>query len=150
MKTKLPIQQVLVIAQWLRGPSIFFLSAVPRAGKTVIDLEQALRSEIEKIIKDGTSLRKNWLELKHRSLPVMYINVIQSILKPCRLDVWKALDCPIRDIDTILEKLKAVTAEQIREVAKKYFNDDSLTVAVLDPQPLEPKRAAKAPSGLRH
>ena len=55
-----------------------------------------------------------------------------------------------RDIDVILEKLKAVTAAQIRDVAKKYFNDDSLTVAVLDPQPLEQKVPAKAPSGLRH
>ena len=55
-----------------------------------------------------------------------------------------------RDIDVILEKLKTVTAAQIRDVAKKYFNDDSLTVAVLDPQPLEQKAPAKAPSGLRH
>ena len=55
-----------------------------------------------------------------------------------------------RDIDTALEKLKAVTTEQIRDVTKKYFNDDSLTVAVLDPQPLEQKLPAKAPAGLRH
>jgi len=55
-----------------------------------------------------------------------------------------------RDIDKILEKLQAVTAKQIREVTKKYFNDDSLTVAVLDPQPLEQKRPAQQPSGLRH
>jgi zinc protease len=55
-----------------------------------------------------------------------------------------------RDVDTILEKLKAVTAEQIREVTKKYFNDDSLTVAVLDPQPLDKKLPATAPVGLRH
>jgi zinc protease len=33
-------------------------------------------------------------------------------------------------------KLKAVTAEQLREVARKYLVDDRLTVAVLDPQPL--------------
>ena len=55
-----------------------------------------------------------------------------------------------RDIDIILEKLKAVTAAQVRDVAKKYFNDDSLTVAVLDPQPLEKRAPEKVPSGLRH
>ena len=31
-----------------RGPSMFFLSAVPRVGKTIEELEQALRNEIEK------------------------------------------------------------------------------------------------------
>ena len=55
-----------------------------------------------------------------------------------------------RDIDTILEKLKAVTTEQIRDVAKKYFNDDTLTVAVLEPQSIEQKMPTKAPIGLRH
>jgi zinc protease len=40
--------------------------------------------------------------------------------------------------------LQDVTAAQVQEVAKRFFNDDSLTVAVLDPQPL-PIRA-KAPA----
>jgi zinc protease len=55
-----------------------------------------------------------------------------------------------RDVDTMLKKLQAVTAEQVREVAKKYLIDDSLTVAVLDPQPLEQKSPSAAPAGLRH
>ena len=41
-----------------------------------------------------------------------------------------------RDADVILEGLQAVTAEQVKTVAEKYLVDDSLTVAVLDPQPL--------------
>jgi zinc protease len=55
-----------------------------------------------------------------------------------------------RDVDTILKKLQAVTAEQVRDVAKKYLKDDTLTVAVLDPQPLEQKTFAAPPTGLRH
>ncbi len=132
-----------------RGPSIFFLSAVPRAGKTVADLEQALRSEIDKIIKDGVTQE----ELDRVKAQVIAGHVYQrdSIYSQAmQIGRLESIGLSHRDIDTILEKLKAVTAEQIREVAKKYFNDDSLTVAVLDPQPLEPKRAAKVPSGLRH
>jgi zinc protease len=55
-----------------------------------------------------------------------------------------------RDVDTILERLKAVTAEQVRDVAKKYLKDDVLTVAVLDPQPLEQKAPSAPPAALRH
>jgi zinc protease len=55
-----------------------------------------------------------------------------------------------RHVDTILRKLQAVTAEQVRDVAKKYLKDDNLTIAVLDPQPLEQKAPAAVPAGLRH
>jgi zinc protease len=36
------------------------------------------------------------------------------------------------------EKLKAVTSEQIQAVAKKYLIKDNMTVATLDPQPIDP------------
>ena len=55
-----------------------------------------------------------------------------------------------KTIDLQLEKLRAVTPEQVREVARKYFVDDALTIAYLDPQPLEGRRPAPPPAGARH
>jgi zinc protease len=52
-------------------------------------------------------------------------------------------------MDLFLEKLKLVTAEQVQAVAKKYLVEDKLTVAYLDPQPLDKKPTAP-PAGLRH
>ncbi len=132
-----------------RGPSIFFLSAVPSAGKTVTDLEQALRNEIDKIIREGVTEE----ELARVKAQVIAGHVYQrdSIFSQAmQMGRLESIGLSYRDIDTILEKLKEVTTEQIREVAKKYFNDDHLTVAVLDPQPIEQKLPAKAPAGLRH
>ncbi|MEK6686106.1 MAG: pitrilysin family protein [Pseudomonadota bacterium] len=132
-----------------RGSSIFFLSAVPRAGKTVMELEQALRGEIEKIIKEGVTEE----ELMRVKAQVIAGHVYQrdSIFSQAmQIGRLESTGLSYRDIDTILEKLKAVTAEQIRDVAKKYFDDDNLTVAVLDPQPLEQKLPARTPGGLRH
>jgi len=132
-----------------RGPSVFFLSAVPRAGKTVAELEQALRKEIEKITRDGVTED----ELARVKAQVVAGHVYQrdSIFSQAmQLGRLESTGLSYRDIDIILEKLKGVTAAQVRDVAKKYFNDDSLTVAVLDPQPLEKRAPAKVPSGLRH
>jgi len=50
----------------------------------------------------------------------------------------------------MLDKLKAVTADQVQAVAKKYFSDDVLTIAVLDPQPIDPKAVAKPAVPLKH
>jgi zinc protease len=55
-----------------------------------------------------------------------------------------------RDIDRVLERIKAVSAEQVRAAAKQYFVDDKLTVVVLDPQPLDQSKPRPAPPGVRH
>ena len=39
--------------------------------------------------------------------------------------------------DEYVEKILAVTAEQVQQVANKYLTDERLTVAVLDPLPIE-------------
>ena len=54
---------------------------------------------------------------------------------------------PYQSLDMQIEKLKAVTAAQVQEVAKKYFRDDALTVAVLDPQPLDGARRVSQREG---
>jgi zinc protease len=54
-----------------------------------------------------------------------------------------------RDLDVLIEKLQQVTAEQVREVARKYFVDARVTVATLDPQPLDGQGRAAPPAGLR-
>ena len=43
------------------------------------------------------------------------------------------------------DKLKAVTSEQIQAVAKKYLIKDNMTVAVLDPQPIDPNAIPAKP-----
>jgi len=43
-------------------------------------------------------------------------------------------------MDEYSEKIKQVTPEQIQQVAKKYLVKDHLTVAILDPLPLETKQ----------
>jgi zinc protease len=44
---------------------------------------------------------------------------------------WKILD-------DYPAKLRAVTSEQVQAVAKKYLVKDNLTIATLDPQPIDP------------
>jgi zinc protease len=50
----------------------------------------------------------------------------------------------------MLDKLQQVSAEDIQAVARKYFRDDTLTIGVLDPQPLAPAARRPAHAGSRH
>jgi len=55
-----------------------------------------------------------------------------------------------RAVDTMIDKLKAVTAADVQRVARQYFNDDSLTVGLLEPQPLDEAPRRRATAGARH
>ena len=133
-----------------RGGSMFYLSATPSENKTVVEVEQALRHEIKTLIENGVTEE----ELARIKAQVTASHVFQrdSIFSQAmQIGRMESIGLSYRDLDTILEKLQIVTADQVREVAKKYLQDDNLTVAVLDPQPLEQKKPANLPAGgLRH
>jgi len=52
--------------------------------------------------------------------------------------------------EQLMARLRRVTAAQVQAVAQKYFGDDSLTVAVLRPQPLSGQVKRKPAAGARH
>lgn len=132
-----------------RGPSMFYLDGTPSEGKTVLELEEAIRGEIEKLVREGVTEK----ELARAKAQVVASHVYQrdSIFSQAmQIGRLESIGLSYRDPDTILKKLQAVTAEQVQNVAKKYLQDDSLTVATLDPQPLEQSQPANVPDGLRH
>ena len=52
--------------------------------------------------------------------------------------------------DEYLDRIKAVTPEQVRQVAQKYLIDDTLTIAVLDPLPLSKNKPTTQMPGGKH
>ena len=132
-----------------RGPGMFYLDGTPSEGKTVLELEDAIRNEIKKLIQDGVTEE----ELARVKAQVVANHIYQrdSIFSQAmQIGRLESIGLSYRDIDIMLKKLQTVTAEQVQNVAKKYLQDDSLTVAVLDPQPLENKQPANVPNELRH
>jgi len=130
-----------------RGPGMFYMSAVPTAGKTPQEAEQGLRRELQKIAAEGVTAD----ELKRIKAQVIAGQVYErdSMFAQARqIGEMESIGLSYRDIDLMLEKLKQVTPEQVQAVAKKYFSDDTLTVAYLDPQPVTGKRPAAPPPGL--
>ncbi|MCE9639417.1 MAG: insulinase family protein [Betaproteobacteria bacterium] len=131
-----------------RGPGMFMVSGVPSAGRTVAELEQALRRELAKIVTDGISND----ELKRVKAQVVSSQVFQRdsiYYQAQQIGSLEIAGYPHQTMDTMISKLRQVTPEQVQAVAKKYLIDDSLTVAVLDPQPLDAAKPA-APAGARH
>lgn len=132
-----------------RGPGLFILEGTPSTGKNVAELEQALRGQIEKIKRDGVT-EDELTRIKAQLVAGEVYKLDSMFYQAMEIGQMEMSGLSYRDIDMRLEKLKAVTAEQVQQAARKYLVDDQLTVAVLDPQPLDPKSKAAPPADARH
>jgi zinc protease len=121
-----------------RGPGLFLLEATPREGKTVGDVEHALREQLALLIRDGI----NADELERVKAQVMAGEVYKRdsvFYQAMQIGQMETSGLSYKDIPVMLQKLQAVTAQQVQDIAREIFNDDHLTVATLDPQPLSGK-----------
>ncbi|RZI43505.1 insulinase family protein [Herbaspirillum sp. HC18] len=132
-----------------RGPALFLLDGTPTPGTTTEQLEKLLRAEVERIAKEGVSEQE--LKRVKAQLIAGQIYKRDSIFgQAMEIGTMEMSGLSHTKIDRIIEKLKEVTAEQVQAVAKKYFSDDTLTVATLVPLPLSEKKPHEPPKGLRH
>jgi zinc protease len=115
--------------------TLFTLSAVPNDGVAIEVLEFALREEIN-IIK--TQLPDN-AELQRVKAQVVAAQVYQkdsTFYAAMEIGMLDTIGLPWQIKDEYVDKILAVTAEQVQQVANKYLTDNRLTVAVLDPLPI--------------
>jgi zinc protease len=131
-----------------RGPGMFYLDGVPATGRTPEELEQALRREVRRIAEEGVTEE----ELRRVKAQAVAGHVYQrdSMFFQARLiGAMEMAGLSHTTLDLQLEKLKQITPAQVQEVARRFFGDDELTVAYLDPQPLS-GRPTPPPAGARH
>ena len=123
-----------------RGEGVFVLDGAPAQGKSVADLEAALRAQIERVQREGIS-EEELKRVKTQTVAAEIYKRDSMMAQAMEVGRTESVGHSWRDIDRMLEKIRAVTAEEVQAVARKYFNDDRLTVAVLDPQPLTESRS---------
>jgi zinc protease len=135
---------------WGRGPQLFTLDGVPAKGKTPEQVEAALRAEVAKVAREGVSeaeltrVKTQWISGE--------VYKLDSVMNQAReLGGFWIQGLPMDASERLIQRLRAVTAEQVKSVAARYFGDDQLTVGVLRPLPVDPNRKPRTPPpGMRH
>ena len=118
-----------------RLSDLFELEATPAEGKTVTELETALKNEV-------TKLQKNLIspdELQRIKAQVLASAVYErdsSFYQAMQLGMLETVGLGWQKADEYVSKINQVTAEQVRDVARKYLIDDHLNVAYLEPLPI--------------
>jgi zinc protease len=137
-ETKLAIDASAGYDLMSRGrQSVFALDATPSEGKTVADVEAALIQQIESIKESGVTPE----ELERVKAGVIAADVYKRdsmFYQGMQIGTIETIGFPWKILEDYPKKLRAVTPEQVQAVAKKYLLKDNLTVATLDPQPIDP------------
>ncbi|MCG6942322.1 MAG: insulinase family protein [Thiohalocapsa sp.] len=128
---------------YTRLPGLFTLSGVPASGHSVDELEQALLEQIQRVQTELVAPGE--LERIRTQLIASKVFEKDSVFyQAMQLGQLETVGLGWQLVDDYVQRLSAVTPEQVRAVAAKYLVPEVRTVARLDPQPLDDTDAQRS------
>ncbi|MDR3707903.1 MAG: pitrilysin family protein [Capsulimonadaceae bacterium] len=116
-------------------PYVFTVSATARAGVSNDKVEGALEAVVDKLKTDLVTPEE--LERAKNEIEAGFTFNNDSVSDQAQqFGFYQTVYGDYRYVSTYVRRIKSVTPEQIRDVARKYFGVDQRTVATFDPQPL--------------
>lgn len=132
-----------------RLPDLFMFEAIPAQGKTVAELEAAIKEQIRLLQNEPVSAEE--LDRVKAQVSANAIYERDSIFyQAMQLGLLESVGLGWQKVDEYVDKVNQVTAAQVQQAAQKYLVEDHLNVAVLEPQPMGAAKPRKAVLGGRH
>jgi len=132
-----------------RLPELFMLDATPAEGQNVFELEYALKQEIYELQRELVS-DEELQRVKAQVLAGAVYERDSNFYQAMQLGMLETVGIGWEKVDEYVEKINQITAEQIREVARKYLLEEKLNIAYLDPQPIKEHKQTSKVAGGRH
>ncbi len=130
-----------------RLPTLFMFSGIPSQGQDLDALEQALHKEIQILQKELASAEE--LERVKTQVTADAIYERDSMFyQAMQIGLLETVGLGWKYLDQYVERIRQVTAEQVREVAKKYLVAKHLTIARLHPLPIKEGQRITAPAAI--
>jgi predicted Zn-dependent peptidase len=121
-------------------PNLFLFGSFVAPGKTNEEVEKAMMAEIERL--KAQPVTTDELEgVKNRARSQLIRNFNSNSSMASDLASWQVLTGDWRNLFRYLDKLNAVSPQDIQRVAKQVFTDGNRTVGVIEP--LQQVAAAK-------
>jgi zinc protease len=129
-----------------RLPGMVLIDGTPAKGRTVDDLERAFREQI-KAVRDELVDAGELERIRTQLIAGKVYEQDSVFYQAMQLGRMETVGLGWRLADEYVDHLNRVTPEQVQAVARKYLTPDNLTVAVLDPQPMDGKQPRAAAAG---
>lgn len=133
-----------------RNEDLFMLDGTPARGHEISEIENALRAQIKRL--HDTLVTSE--ELARIKAQVIAFNVYERdsvFYQAMQMGTLETVGLDWRLLDEYVNRIHDVTPEQVQQVARKYLIEDNLTIAILEPLPLENNPTPRpATGGGRH
>jgi predicted Zn-dependent peptidase len=124
---------VATSAPWRVDPCLFVAEVKMKPGKSTADAEAAVYAELGEIAASGVTAEE--LERAKNLLEADFVRSMQTVNgKASKIGRYEILFGDFHEIVNTPAKYRAVTAEQVKDVAAKYFNSANRTVVTLVPE----------------
>ena len=133
---------------YARLNNLLLLDGTPAPGQTLATLEAALLEQVQRL-RDEPVTESELARIKAQVVAESVFEQDSVFYQAMKIGQLETVGLDWRLADEYSQRIRAVTPEQIQAVARKYLVPEQLTVAELDPLPIngkKPQRAA-APEG---
>ena len=126
--------------------NLFLLSGTPSNGHDIKDLEKALLDQVQHL--RDKPVKQEELERVKAQIRAQKVYEQDSIFyQAMQIGILETIGLSWKISEEYLDRIEAVTPQQVQAVANKYLLADQLTVAELVPQPIDPKNPPRAGAG---
>ena len=128
-----------------RQAGLFLLDGTPAGSHTIAEVQQALFEQVLRLQQTLVTAD----ELARVKSQVVASNVYEqdsSFYQAMKVGQLEAVGLDWKLADAYVDRINAVTAGQVQAVAKKYLVEAQLTIAELDPLPMETGSVPRADS----
>jgi zinc protease len=126
-----------------RGPQVFTLDGVPVEGRSAQEVVDALRAQVAEVAQNGVSaaelqrVKTQWIASETYKLDAIFNQARE-------LGTAWLMGFPLDVNSRLVKHLRTITAQEVQQVAQRYFGDAQSTLAVLVPEAIAAS-AASAP-----
>ena len=135
-----------------RFPGTLLISGVPAQGHNLGELKAAILAQVERIKREPAT-PEELKRVKAQVVAQQIYNRDSTFSLAMLIGMLETVGLDWHFIDRYVGRVRAVTAEQVQEVARKYLVDSNMTLVTLKPLPTKipkPPGAAVQPGPREH
>ena len=122
-----------------RYNSLLELDGTPAPGHTIKELRQALEKQVRQL-RDAPVTAQELERVKAQVIASKVYQQDSVFYQAMQIGMLETVGLDWHLADEYVDRIRAITPEQVQKVAQKYLTGDHLTVAVLRPQPMDSRQ----------